>query len=171
MTSEPDAQPLADDELEHARRRQADPLVQVSQTERLLLQEVDRLRAVAEEHRQSARHSHYDVEALLLERERMEGELSRLRAENTTQAGQLDAIQALRGRWAAVTEAEATPSWDISRRHEHLAAWRQLQHCAQQLGDVIDAVAKLQDHWNAATTPPSALGLVQDGKGQADAGR
>ena len=39
------ARPLTGSDLEHARRRQADLLVQVSQTERLLLQEVDRLRA------------------------------------------------------------------------------------------------------------------------------
>jgi len=74
------ARPLTGSDLEHARRRQADPLVQVSQTERLLLQEVDRLRAVAEEHRQTARHAYYDVQALQLERERLEDEVDRLRA-------------------------------------------------------------------------------------------
>lgn len=140
MTSD---QPMSDDELEHARRRQADPLVQVSQTETVLLQEVDRLRAVAEEHRQTARHAYYDVQALQLERERLEGEVARLRAENTAQAAQVAAATELRKAWDILPEELDRAASDTHRR-----VLQQIRGCGALLA--------------------AALGLVQDREGQAN---
>jgi len=109
-----------------------------------LLGEVDRLRVLAEEHRQSARHSHYDVEALLLERERMEGEAARLRAENTDQAGQIAAATELRKAWDILPEELDRAASDTHRR-----VLQQIRGCGALLA--------------------AALGLVQDREGQADA--
>lgn len=57
----------------------------------VLLDEADRLRALAEERRQLVRHAHYDVQALLVVRDELEAEVSRLRAEAVQHAADRDA--------------------------------------------------------------------------------
>lgn len=167
MTSDP----MPDDDLEHARRRQADPLVQVSQTETLLLREVDRLRSVAEEHRQTARHGYYDVQALQLERERLEGENARLRAENTAQAGQLAEIAELRRTWfqnADVVRGKADSIRGLTtvERAELRQGAVEMETCARQVGFALGPTAEEQPDFVARDLgrqrAAAALGLVQD---------
>lgn len=122
-----------------------------------LLRRVDRLRkelaestTLAEEHRQRSRHLLYDVQALQLERERLEDELSRLRAENTTQAERLDAVL------------------ELHRPVDH----RGVQVCNDCTPlDVLMQTMSGRGRRGVEHPCPTrrALGLVQDREGQADA--
>jgi uncharacterized small protein (DUF1192 family) len=155
---------LSDDDLEHARRRQADPLVQVSQTEALLLAEVDRLRA------RLASFDFEDCVSIGSQQVRindLEDDLSRLRAENTAQAEQIAAVRSMPQieiglHWNAQSEAEAT-----GRNATLLEMRRILNGSEPQRGDRTQSDV-LRDFERDMRTV-RALGLVQDREGQADA--